>query len=694
MSNFQSLWIEGNSSCGKTTRLASLVIEWVQKKASFLQKPLILCANSQGKKNLGDTLLRLNPHCYPGKIRTVFGLMREDVILFYPLICQELDLPSILPLRLRPETEQDLATQLWRESLTPELLGIFGGEYDCVRRILDLMPLAATGGVVSENIADRLLESNIISTNNEKTVIELIGNLILQWRKWCLERGLLSYGLIYELYGRYLLPSNHYQDYLKNNYGAIFCDDVDDYPAIIKNLAEFFLNNAMIGAFTYNQTGKVRLGYNADPEYLQELASHCQQEFLSESRINSLGAKIETSVLNFLRGEFLQEKIPEGIKTIKTDLRGDLLQETADYIIKSIHSGEIQPREIAVIAAGLDEIARYTLVTMIENAGIKVKVLNEQRPLIASAQIRSILTLLPLLYQGLGRLSSPDMIAEMLVILSLEDIDLVRGGLLADYCYLPDLRSPSLLKVETFRRWDRLSHKSLQSYNQIRDWVNDTKIQIEKGDDNLLVVIDRIIKYFFTDKTQLNFSQITVIREFRETAQHFWQVQQRLNNTNTNHLVAQFISLLRKGTITANPFPLTTIPPLQEIQNNAVTIAPIYQYRVSRQHHRWQFWLDVGSCYWSQSRELFASSIFLKSWRSDFTIFDNPLSPLDYEIEPEEKRLTRIIKDLLGRVTEKIFLCHSTLDVNGLEQMGKLSPFFLLNDLNHNQNETLKIIET
>lgn len=667
--NSQPLWIIGNSCCGKTTRLASLILEWV-KTTSFPDKPLILCANRHGKKILGDTLSRLNPNLHCGKIRTVFGLMREDVMLFYPLICEGLSLPSsIIPLALRPEAEQELATELWHQCLTPELLSIFGGEYNCVRRILDFMMLAATAGVTPEKIVDRISKSNIMMMENIRPVWELIDKLILQWRYWCLERGLLSYSLNYELYWRYLLPHPHYQQYLKDSYGAIFADDVDNFPAIAKDLAQFFLDNSYGGAFTFNDTGKVRLGYNADPDHLQKLASYCQIESLSVSTIDSLGSKIETSITDFLQGKSLLPQLPEEMITIQTDLRGDLLQETAHYIIKSIQSGKIQPREIAVIAAGLDEIARYTLVSTIEQAGIKVRVLNEQRGLIAFATVRSILTILPLLYEGNGRLVTPDMVAEMLVMLSQEDIDLVRGGLLADSCFYPDLRSPTLLNVESFRRWDRLSHKSLQSYNQIRHWINQTKIDIEKGDNNFLVTLDRIIKHFFTAKMSLNASDNTILREFRETAQHFEEINQRLHNHNVNLIVAQFISLLRKGTITANPFPMTIIPPLQEIQYNSVSIAPIYQYRVSRQHHPWQFWLDVGSSYWSKSSQLFASSVFLKSWQPDSNILD--------EIESEDERIIRIIKDLLGRVTEKIFLCHSTLDVNGIEQKGKLFPFVM-----------------
>jgi hypothetical protein len=661
----QPIWIVGDSCCGKTTRLASLIVKWLES-SSFPQKPLILCANGEGKKNLINILLNLNSNSYQTKIKTPLGLMMEDVVLFYPLLCQELNLPSQFPLRLRPETEQELATQLWQKSLTSELVGIFGGEYNCVRRILDFLQLATSGGISPEKIGDRLFQSHVINTNNKENITNLIQQLILQWREWCLERGLLSYGLIYELYGLHLLSNLHYQSYLKDNYEAIFADDVDDYPALMKDLAMTFLEDKKCAAFTYNQNGKISLGLSADPEYLQKLASFCHQESLFINRINSLRIKVENPILDIINKGYSPEKISNYIENIISNSRGDLLNKTSEFIFKSIKSGKINADEIVIIAPGLDEIARYTIINNLNDYGIVVKPINEQRPLITSPLIRSILTLLTLIYEGNGRLLEKEMISEMLVILSWENIDLVRGGLLVDYCYSPDIKCPRLLTKESFPRWDRLTHQSLESYDKIRQWIDKNKEKINQGHNHLLAVIDDILESFFLNIDNLNYSQLATIREFRETAQHFWDIQKRLENQNINNILTQLINLLRKGTITANPLPMAIIPPLNVIETKAVAIASVYQYRSCRIHHRWQFWLDVGSNYWSQSGELLGSPIFLKSWQPNSKVISE-------EIEPENERVTRIIQDLLARATEKIFFCYSELDVKGSEQTGKLS---------------------
>ena len=669
---YQRLWIEGNSCCGKTSRLVAITVEWINK-ATFPQKPLILCFNQESKKIFAEILIHQDAQCYQQKIRTPTGFMIEDVFLFFPLICEQLNSKYTLPIRLLSETEQELATQLWHDDLTPELLSLFGGEYNCVRRILDFIQLAAAGGIPSEKITQRLYYGEIIT---DEGVADAIGDLILKWRTWCLNKGLLSYGLIYELYWRYVLPTSEYQSYLAQNYGAIFADDVDNFPAVIADLAKVFIVQEKTAVFTYNKQGKVRLGFNADPDYWQKITNFCEREFFLTETENRLGKTHAQVVFNILKYDYLNSNNLENFQAIKTNSRADLLTEVVDFIAESIAFGRVKAEQIAIIVPGLDEVARYSLTSNFSQHQIESRFLQEQRPLISSPLIRGILTLLCFLYEGLGRLLSKDMVAEMLVILSAHDIDLVRGGLLADYCYYPDLKSPTLLAVENFTRWDRLNISSLEAYNYLRNWIENKKIAIKMGQNNLLLVVDDIINTFFSDLNSLNYTQVSNLRAFTETVEHLWQVQQQLGNHNMQNIVAQLISLLRKGTITSNPLPiadslsLTTTPETEMTiahVPNYVTISNIYQYRTAHLQHHWHFWLDAGSRFWSQSSSLLASEIFLQSWQPHQSI-------LDIERKSDHELLDRVINDLLARVTGKVFLCHSNLTTNGGEQTGELLP--------------------
>jgi hypothetical protein len=180
--------------------------------------------------------------------------------------------------------------------------------------------------------------------------------------------------------------------------------------------------------------------------------------------------------------------------------------------------------------------------------------------------------------------------------------------------------------------------------------------------------LDRAIKKFWGEGSHLAYDQLAALRELMETAQHYGEVERRLRqhepiSPSLTETLTKFIYLLRRGTITANPHPANSIGQ----KPGTVILTTIFQYRSLRSSHRWQFWLDAASSLWSKggAATLFAAPLFLKGWSGE------PLMP-EEEWQSDRQRLERILKDLLGRVGERVYLCHSDLGVNGTEQMGPL----------------------
>ena len=674
-----SFWITGTSRTGKTSRLVNEFRNWVRKQ---LLKPktealppnlasaiLVFAANNQNRRELSDRLVLAVDGTYPVVCKTPVGFVTDEVMLFFPLIFEELNLKAQFPLRLRPETEQELATQLWRNE--PDWLELceLDNEYRLVRQTLDLMQLAGASGVATEDIAT-ILNRGIadIEPNNNLQLNRRMGELLLSWRSYCLDRGLLSYGLIYELYWRFLLSNPKYQQHLRNRYQAVFADDVDDYPAIARDLFELMLAQGATAVFTFNPNGKIRLGLNADPEYLAGLASRCQQEQLEPNTPN-LATEFADTAINLVTEIAYLVSAPDSIQSLQTISRAELLRQTAEIIIEAVNRG-VKPSEIAIIAPGLDEIARYSLIEILAARDIAVVPLNEQRSIVSSPLVRSLLTLLCLIYRDLGRLVDRDSIAEMLTIFSQSQIDPVRAGLIADYCYqyLPEY--PCLYPVETFSRWDRLGHQATQAYKSIASWIEASKLR-QKRQSFLTptILLAEAIEHFLTSSS-LSSDRLAILRKLMETAQHFWEVDRRLRQNEPSFqtqtaTVAQFIQLLRRGTITANPRPLRQF----SFQPEAVTLSTVFQYRSLRSSHRWQFWLDASSPLWSQggAATLFAAPLFLRNWSGKTWM------PED-EYAMDKERLERILQDIMARATDKIFLCHSDLGVNGTEQAGALLP--------------------
>jgi hypothetical protein len=707
----ESVWIVGTSRSGKTTRIAEMFCHWLQidnqdiesfytktpnqKKAQITKKTstlrqaepgvLVLAANDDNRRELADTIITLTSGKYPIRAKTTLGFFQDEVILFWPLLIESLQIKAQFPVRLRPETEQELATKLWRSQLDAETLRRAGlNENRLVRRILDLWQLGAYSGVRCEDIT-QILESGL-QENTSNLEPELLGALLLNWRNWCLERGFLTYGLITELYSQHLLTNSDYQQRLRYRYQAIVADDVDDYPAIAHHLFEFLLDGGAVGAFSYNPDGAIRWGLGADPQYLQRLAQRCRVENLIGSPADSLAVQLVKPMVELVTEPMAIFSLSASVQPIQTASRAQLLRQTAEVIIDGIKSLKVEPEEIAIIAPGLDAIARYTLIEILTKQNIQVECLNDQRPLISSPVVRALLTLLTLVYPGLGRLVDRDAVAEMLVVLSQshtdhgekqEFIDPVRAGLIADACFVPHPDAPHLLPVKSFERWDRIGYGASKAYDQILQWIEQQRSQHQPHLPlTPIFLIYKAIQDFVCKNNNPPYETLAALRELLETAQHYWEVDNRLRQTGKILLslhtqqtltttITEFIQLLRRGTITANPYPVRPIGSARK----AVTLATIFQYRASRKFHRWHFWLDAGSPLWAKggAATLFGATLFLRDRLGE------PWTAADEQLA-EEQRLKRIIADLLARVSERIYLCHSDLAVNGQEQLGPLLP--------------------
>lgn len=685
----KAIWIEGGTRSGKTDGLVTQFCQWLaerivsSKHSERDAKILVLAGNDDSKRDLGDRLIAKTHGKYPISAKTPIGFIQEEVLLFYPLLIQKLRLPAYFPLRLRPETEQELATKLWQPAL--ERLNwreIAPSEYRFVRRVLDLLQLAAYSCTPLTALPAILIQGFGASEDGE--IYQCVESLATEWRDWCLDRGLLTYGIMTELYWQHLLPQPEYQLHLRDRYWVMLADDVDDYPAVGRQICEFLVNAGVWSAFSYNPDGMVRLGLSADPDYLFGLKSNCQgaksdpdrQVIYLDSLPPNLLADSDTNVDSIVRAVLNPGNIPSlpsRISVIATRTRGEMLKQTAYNAIELIKSGKVAPGDIAMIAPGLDAISRSTITDIFHQHQIPIASLNAQLPLNSDPGVRALLTLMALTYPNLGQLTSRDEVADLLVTLSpiypiqhplVTSIDPVRAGLLADYCYAPSLSQPRLLPYSNFPRWDRLGASATRAYDRILAWVE----QVQHQQPSPLNLLNDAIGYFFQQGSYLPFDRLAALRELMETAQHYWQVAERTHSQaegleSAHQITAQFILLLRQGTVSANPYPVSPFQP----QDRAVTLSNIFQYRASKRSHPYHFWLDVGSPLWAEggAATLYGANLLLhdrmgKLW----TELDTQAS--------DERRLARILRDLLYRVRDRLYLCNSDLATNGQEQMGAL----------------------
>lgn len=693
------LWVRGQTRSGKSRVLVNAIASWADRQTAD-QTVLVLTANNRNQRLLADWITAQIGDRLLVVSKTPVALMRGDLELFLPLVYGQLGMKPQLSLRLRPELEQKLARELWEPTFSEWDL-TFNERFHnrLVRRLLDLLQLAGAAGIPPEEITPRLIQGKLsllsgegIYTQDDRLMelTQVAGELVLKWRDWCLERGFLTYGIIYELYWRYLLPNPVYQAYLQQKYTAVLADDVNDYPAIAKDLFDRLLDANMPGLLTENPVGNIRVGLNADPDYLAQLATRCKVIELTPQV--GLGLSLGETIQTWLTQPSLNAQLPPQIQSIQTVSRAQLLQQAIAQIKFLVQQKQVQPQDIAIIAPGLDEVARYTLMETLAQVQIPVEPLNEQRPIQSSPWGRSLLTLLCLIYEGCGRLIQTSDVAEMLVLLSLREqafvkgrvqeslletsskdrfvplIDPVRAGLLVDYCFQPDPEQPQLLSAQTMARRDRLGYQVTATYEQIRAWIQAAKNRPHQTPESVQQTLYDAIQQFYLQKLQLRYEVLATLRELTETMQHFWEGDRRLANSDKtfNAKLRDLIQLIQQETITANPRPLTTF---NHQPANAITLATIFQYRSARLHHQYQFWLDAGSRLWEKggASTLFGYTLFQKQW-------DGQPWSMAAETTGDRQRLQQIVQDLLARTDTQLYLCHSDLSLNGTEQLGPLYP--------------------
>ncbi|BAW97439.1 hypothetical protein NIES970_23910 [[Synechococcus] sp. NIES-970] len=678
------IWLQGRSQSGKTTALVNQIKTWVEAqdcRAIAVPGLLVLAANNRNQWDLATRLQTELNGTYPFTSKTAIAFIQDEVKLFWPLIATPLELKGDLPLRLRPEMEQKLARELWVDTLgTWELPPNERYQNRLVRRLLDLLFLAGAAGIGAEEIPQRLHQGNLSLLTGLTAMAGFgdrltaftatAGELILQWRDWCLERGFLTYGILYELYGQHLLPNKTYRASLGQRFRAIFADDVQDYPAIAQAIAMVLLDQGCHAVFTENPVGRVRLGLGADPDHWQNLSKCCQ--VIALEREAGLAGSLGAQVQGYLDHRALGKRLPTQMQSIQAIARAQLLTRVTEQIQHLVKDQGVAPGDIAIIAPGLDEVARYTLMDGLAAANIPLEPLQEQRPLYSSPWGRSLVTLLALIYPGCGRLIYGADVAEMLILLSQTPqgkpaIDPVRAGLLVDYCFQPDPERPQLLPVATMARGDRLGYQASTAYTQICQWFHQAQTTDALTPQGVLETLNRAIQDFYLQKLSPDYGQLATFRELMETAQHFWQCGDRLHqNLSISAQIREFIQLLQEDTITTNPRPQQQF---NHQPRNAVTLATIFQYRGDRRRHPYQFWLDVGSRLWEKggAATLFGYGVFLKNW-------DGQPWSITAEQKGDRQRLQDIVQDLLARTDIQIYLCHSDFGTNGSEQLGPLYP--------------------
>ena len=653
-------WLEGYTRSGKTAHTIDQTCHWLENDHVPSDSVLVFTADSHHRQQWERQLLSRTKGRYSVTTTTPLSFCRDQVELYWSLLLKRLPLKPVMPMFLRIENEQTLAKFCWADLLTNGELYWQGIHTEkLVRRLLDWFLLGAYSSLSLTEIWQRLQQG--LETELPPETWQTISQAMTQWRDFCWNNGLLSYGILTDLFGQHLLRDPIYQKQLRRQYRYVVVDNADEMPALVAQVCQILMDDQASSMVTFNPHGMVRLGLGADPVLAADPTGwgeiyHRSNSELLPTLVPSLSQVYShtlTNAINYSSQE-LPEPLPNLI-SINTDSRAELLRQIVQVIAHALETEAIAPHEIAIIAPGIDPIGNYALLEMLRRRQIPTRLLKDNRPLIFYAEIRALLALMALVYPHLGLDLRRDAIAEMLCTLS-DRIDPVRAGMLADHCFMPHPDKPQLLPPETYPQWNRFGSRVTNAYNQIREWISAQSLQIAP-----LIFLDRSMRQFYHPRNPLP-ETIAALQALIETAQSHWQMGYRLNWSEAM-IRQEFMIMLQQGTVTANPYQHQPIPP----ETAGIVVATIYQYRMSQLSHRWHIWLDVASPLWQMggATELYGAAVLRQSW-------DGSVWTADQAQQQDQERLQRLLNDLLARVEERIYLGFSEIDIRGETQSGLL----------------------
>lgn len=241
--------------------------------------------------------------------------------------------------------------------------------------------------------------------------------------------------------------------------------------------------------------------------------------------------------------------------------------------------------------------------------------------------------------------------------------DLVRAQLLAEIVY-----RPKELKLSTFdeikpEMQERITYTLGERYSSLRNWL----MFYREGNP---LPLDHFLRKLFGEilsQSDFGFHQnldaVRVAASLIESVQKFRVALDLTGFGNLSGLGREYLAMLQDGVIAAQ-----YLESWKSETDDAVLVAPAHTFLMMNRPVTVQFWLDPGSNGWVErlAQPLTQPYVLSREWDPSRTWTDAD------EVTAETESLARLVRGLLSRCREKVYLAIADLGETGFEQRGTL----------------------
>ncbi|MCB0238234.1 MAG: hypothetical protein KDH08_06230 [Anaerolineae bacterium] len=677
----RAIFLEGPAGAGKTTagvqRLLNLVQSGVAASSILVMTPVRPLARPYSEA-LRRT--RLRPGSIPALV-TAGGLARRSVELFWPLVSQQAGFaqPDSPPVFLTLETAQYHMARIARpllekgyfESVTIDRNRIYS-------QIIDNLNKAAVVGFPYTEIGRRLHEA-WMGDESQLRVYNDAQECATRFREHCLRHNLLDFSLQVEVFRQHLWPLPECRDYLQSSYRHLIVDNLEEDTPFAHDLLRDWLPQVDSALLIYDQDGGYRQFLGADPDSGAALKGLCDehvtlnQSFVASSELLALGAHLAGALRQ--PAASAPPVAPEAVRQtllFEEDMRfyPQMLDWVAGQIADLVDSG-VTPGEIVVLAPFLSDSLRFSLTNRLAQAGIAARSHRPSRALRDEPAARSLLTLTALANPDWQRTPEQFDVAYALM-QAVDGLDPVRAQLLTKIVYRSKEGAPVLSSFEQINpdMHERISYVLGGRYDTLRVWLAD--LQRRRSPATLDHFLSRLFGEVLSqagfgfhdnfDASQAAANLVESVQKFRQAVAEAGESSQDDENGSVD-LGREYLDMVEDGVIAAQ-----YVRGWQEVDRNAVLLAPAHTFLMMNRPVDYQFWLDIGSRGWYERlyQPLTHPYVLSRHWQPG-RLWDH-----DDEDAANQERLYRLAVGLLRRCRKQVFLGLSELGEQGYEQRGPL----------------------
>jgi hypothetical protein len=661
-------------------------------------------------------------------IVTVGGLGQRMIELYWPLIAGDAGFarPQDPPVFLTLETAQYFMARIVRPMLE-------AGRFDAIRvdrnrlysQILDNLNKAAVVGFDAAEIGARL-KAGWLGESAQLQVYDEAQEAADRFRAYCLQHNLLDFSLQYELFAKVLWPLRPCREYLLSRYRHLIVDNTEEDTPVSHDVLAEWLPDARSALVVHDTGGGYRRFLGADPQSGYRLKALCREQvafehsFVTSPQVQVLARSLRrslrpkpvaadaTPVMGRSRSPLLAEELdfdappakgngsqvseavglpaPNLLASLEFEARRyhyQMLDWVADRIAVLVKDEGVRPGEIAVVAPFVSGGLRFALENRLAEHGVAVRSHRPSRALREEPATLSLLTWAALCHPH-WRIRPPASDVSQALMLTIADMDLVRGQLLTDIAYrVRDgvAALSSFAEIEPAMQ-ERITFLLGGRFEGLRSWINAHTVTGEEprannargGRARRRNELDHFLSRLFGELLSQpgygfheSFDAGEMTAKVIESARKFRQVMAvatgSIDEPGAKPLGKEYIELVQDGVVAAQ-----YVKSWQRQPEDAVLIAPAYTFLMSNSAVEHQFWLDVGATGWWErlNQPITHPYILSRRWEHgrQWTDLDEYLA--------RQEAMAELVVGLAHRCRKRIHLGLSELSEGGSDQRGAL----------------------